>query len=588
MRKKRTIQLILTLFLVATMIGTVAGAFLTYKSYVEIYGTIHPLGDVEIDIKQLQPIEGLEAREDHIGEIRVWTYSNDTELILQLVQISHIVTNFREFTIKICLPLDMIFVIDLTGSMPQFMDAIKKNLTNIVDLLSFSYKPPLRFGVVGFKDYDWETVQLSLTDDYETVKTFINSLIAESGVHAPQSHYLGLQAAKNDFNTNSKLTHNKVAVFLSDAPAGKDDLPSFDEAKAEADEMSQLGIKIDAVLCGYDSSPQNEQLQYYANISDGQYIGPEGQDHIFSNVIGHPTWKVILTPITPFDSFHLRLNSSPPCQHEGYYTFYVYLSFYANAIPWHHDFYFELMANLEKGQSRWPSNPGHNPGNPGHNPGPDPTDPPPDPPTGLAKLQDELINATANTAYFIYQDPKTMTRPQSAFDVMSGGIVYALCTNPQNQGFNTTQHWLLPTSAINTTTINNAAIALFGGSAVHVSVKHYIEVAELTPVKEAWNGTHVWFANRTDEVLAALPWGSLGTGHEDYFIIETFTEGNNTFLVMYGMDWLGTWAAGMYFKEIIHPSLDTYTDDYYIFHWIDDSAQDGVPQTSEITPHVSG
>lgn len=357
MRKKRTIQLILTLFLVATLVGTVYGAFLTYKSYVEIYGTIHPLGEVEIDIKQLQPIEGLEAREDHIGEIRVWTYSNDTELILQLAQVSQIVTNFREFTIKICRPLDMIFVIDITGSMPQFMDKVKEQLKELVFLLSISHNAPLKFGVVGFKDFDWETVQLPLTDDYETVKAFINSLIAESGGHAPESHYLGLQAAKDDFNTNSEITHDKVVVFISDAPAGKDDSPSFDEAKAEADEMAQLGIKIDAVLCGYDSSPQNEQLQYYANISGGQYIGLEGQDRIFSGVTGHPTWKVILTPITPFDSFHLRLNSSPPCQHEGYYTFYIYLSFYANAIPWHHDFYFELMANLEKGQSRWSSNP---------------------------------------------------------------------------------------------------------------------------------------------------------------------------------------------------------------------------------------
>lgn len=350
MRNRRTVQLILTLFLVGTITGTVFGAFLTYKSYVEIYGTIHPLGEVEIDIKQLLPVEGLEAREDDIGEIHVWTYSNDTELILQLAQVSQIVTNFFEFTVKIFQSLDMIFVIDITGTMPQYMDAIKTNLTSIIDILSLTHKAPLRFGVVEFKDYPAETVKLPLTDNYEAVKAYINGLIAGGGGHAPQSHYLGLQAAKDEFRTKSNITHDRVAVFFSDAPAGKDDKPSFAEAKAEADQMAERGIKIDAILCGYDASPQNEQLQYYANVTGGQYIGPEGEDRIFNGVTNHPTWKAALTPITPFDSFHLRLSSSPPCQKKGYYTFYVYVSFYAKAIESHEPFYTELMADLEKDQ----------------------------------------------------------------------------------------------------------------------------------------------------------------------------------------------------------------------------------------------
>jgi len=585
MTKKRTITLILTILLVSTLVGTAFSAYLTYKSYVEIYGEIHPLGDVEIDIKQIPPIEGSEAREDYLGEIHAWTYSNDTELILQLAQVSQIVTNFREFTIKIYQPLDMIFVIDITGTMPQYMDAIKTNLTSLIDLLSFTQKAPLKFGVVGFKDKPAETVKLSLTDNYEAVKTYINNLIAIGGGHAPQSHYLGLQAAKNDFNTNSKITNEKVVVFCSDAQAGKDDLPSFTEAKAEADEMAELGIKIDAVLCGSDTSPQNEQLQYYAKVTGGQYIGPEGEDHIFNGILSYVTWKVILTPITPFDSFQLRLASSPPCQKKGYYTFYVYVSFYANAIPWHDNFLVELMANLEKGQARWPSDPNNN-----FSPNPGPIPEPPHnstPPTGLAKLQDKLINATAHTVYFIYQDPKTMTSPKSAFDVLSGGIVYGLCVNLQNQGFNTTQYWLLPTGAINTTTIHDATIAMFGGTFPHVSVKYYVN-AGLTPIKAGWNSTHIWYANRSDTVLGALPWDTVGQGHEDFFVIETFTEGSNFFLIMRGLDWLGTWGAGMYFKEVIYPNLATYTDDYYVFHWIDDAGQDGIPQTSEITLQASG
>ena len=202
--------------------------------------------------------------------------------------------------------------------------------------------------------------------------------------------------------------------------------------------------------------------------------------------------------------------------------------------------------------------------------------------THVSELETKLLDASANEVYFLYADPAYMTRPESAYDVTSGGIIYGLCENPQNQGFNTTKWWLLDTGAINATTIHNATIAMFGGTAPHFSVRYYVENAELTPVKEGWNSTHVWFASRADIVIAALPWITVGMGYEDFFVIETFAEGDNFFLVMYGMDWKGTWAAGIYFKEVMLRDLSNYEGQYYIFHWVDDSEQDGVPQSSEI------
>jgi len=352
MSKRRAVQLILTLLLVGTIIGTVYGAFLTYKAYVEIYGEMYPLGEIEMEIGPMADIEGLEAREDYLGEIRVWTYSNDTEFILQLAQVSQIVYNFREFTVKICLPLDMIFVVDTTGSMAPYMDKVKEQLTVLVNILPRTYKAPLRFGVVGFKDYPGETTQLSLTNNYAKVLNAINNLEALDGGAIPQSHYLGLQAALNDFTTNSVVVNERVVVFISDAEAGKGNSPSFDEAQAIADLMGELGIKIFAVLCGPDEPPEFDQLNYYAAITWGEFIGPEGQRLIFNGVTGHPTWIVKITAVTPFDSFQLRLNSSAPCKKAGYYKFYVYVSFYAKAIPWHEWFAVELMASLEKGMRR--------------------------------------------------------------------------------------------------------------------------------------------------------------------------------------------------------------------------------------------
>jgi len=74
------------------------------------------------------------------------------------------------------------------------------------------------------------------------------------------------------------------------------------------------------------------------------------------------------------------------------------------------------------------------------------------------------------------------------------------------------------------------------------------------------------------------------------FTVMVFYDGDsdNTFLFVYGMDWKGTWAGGIYFKEVMSENLSIYTNDYYVFHWIDDHEQDGVPQSHEIHQEAFG
>jgi hypothetical protein len=350
MKPRRPTQLILTLLLTGIMISSIYAPHLLCKSTTETYNTTHPPGELEINIKQTLYIEDLKAHKEHIGEIHAWTYSNNTELTLKLIQesqnIDYNTFAFRELTVEICLPLDMIFIIDLTHTTPQFMDLVKKNLIRTVNFLSLTHKAPLRFGVVAFKDYPWQTQQL-LTDDYEAVKAFIDKLTTQSDPADPQSHHLSLDAALNDFNSHSRTTNARIVIFISDTQAEYNNAPSLNKAKEKADKMAELGIEIHAVSCRSNKALENRQLKYYANITGGQFIELEGQNSIFSGVTSRPTWKVALTPLAPNGSFPLRLNSSPPCQKEGHYTFHAYLSFYADTIP-RHNICFKLMAELEK------------------------------------------------------------------------------------------------------------------------------------------------------------------------------------------------------------------------------------------------
>lgn len=206
--------------------------------------------------------------------------------------------------------------------------------------------------------------------------------------------------------------------------------------------------------------------------------------------------------------------------------------------------------------------------------------------------EEKILNAPANTVYFIYGDPTYMSRAESTYDGTAGETVRNLCVNTQHCGFNTTQHWLLPSGAINTSTIHNAAIATFGGQFPNVVTKYYETVKELTPVKCQTNSTHLWFENRTGTILGSLPRLVIEAPnyHEDMFTAMVFydEDGDNTFFVMYGIDWKATWASGIYFKEVISKNLSTYTNDYYVFHWIDDNEQDGIPQGSEIYQETVG
>jgi hypothetical protein len=209
--------------------------------------------------------------------------------------------------------------------------------------------------------------------------------------------------------------------------------------------------------------------------------------------------------------------------------------------------------------------------------------------THVSELQNNLLLATLNSVYFLYADPTYMTRPEAAYDITAGGIIYGLCTNNQIQGFNTTKHWLHRNGAINTTTISGATVAMFGGPCPQMAVKYYEDFGHwLAPVKFMFNKTHFWFINHNHDIIGILPISNVKNGHEDMFVIEVFYEWDNLILIMYGFDWKGTWAAGIYFKETMSQSLLNYANHYYIFHWIDNEGQDGIPQTSEITMVASG
>ncbi len=84
--------------------------------------------------------------------------------------------------------VDVVLMIDASGSMQEEIDAVKAELNDLIANLTSSI-PDLRMGVIvfGWMEYDeYPTVDprnyVELTNDYESVKSLINSLNARGGI----------------------------------------------------------------------------------------------------------------------------------------------------------------------------------------------------------------------------------------------------------------------------------------------------------------------------------------------------------------------------------------------------------------------
>ena len=114
----------------------------------------------------------------------------------------------------------------------------------------------------------------------------------------------------------------------------------------------------------------------------------------------------------------------------------------------------------------------------------------------------------------------------------------------------------------------------------------------MTPIyfqlEERQDGSRIKFIETsTSTAVVNRPIAEIDFDHEDYFVIESLIDTNgNTIFIAYGFDWKGTWASGITLK-LIYPDIATYTNAYYIFHWVDEDS-DGIPDAPELYQVFTG
>ncbi len=118
--------------------------------------------------------------------------------------------------------LDVIFVVDTTGSMDWVLTEVNTRIIDIVDAVRLLV-PVSRFGIVAYRDYGepgYVTQLLSLTYSLAKLSRFLGELTALGGGSHQEAVFEGVKVAIDDGGW--RLGAKKVIIVLGDAPPHRD------------------------------------------------------------------------------------------------------------------------------------------------------------------------------------------------------------------------------------------------------------------------------------------------------------------------------------------------------------------------------
>ena len=170
--------------------------------------------------------------------------------------------------------LEMVFILDTTGSMGGLIDGAKQKIWGIVnEVMQSSSQPLVRIGLVAYRDRgdQYVTTILPLTNDLDTVYSTLMNYRAGGGGDTPENvRQALLDGVRRAGWSQSSSEVSQIIFLVGDAPPHNDytDLP---KAEATAAEASRRGMIVNTIQCGSISGTR-EAWQEIANRGQGQYF----------------------------------------------------------------------------------------------------------------------------------------------------------------------------------------------------------------------------------------------------------------------------------------------------------------------------
>lgn len=230
------------------------------KTYADGRALFHPPTTVDPNSQQ---------RPRYTATVTKGTASQDVELTAET----------RSYDVRLAasgsdqVALDVVFLIDTTGSMGDEIDRLKANIASMAEKISaLPVTPDVRYGMTLYRDRGdlFVTRTFDLTSDQEAFAAALAEVQADGGGDTPEDLDAGLRDAIDEQSWRGDDAV-KLIFVVADAPPHLDDVDSVSYATSVIDAASQ-GIKILPIgASGLD--PQGEYVfRQLAQITLGRFV----------------------------------------------------------------------------------------------------------------------------------------------------------------------------------------------------------------------------------------------------------------------------------------------------------------------------
>lgn len=170
--------------------------------------------------------------------------------------------------------LEMVFVIDTTGSMGGLIDGAKQKVWSIVnDVMKAPTHPSVRVGLVAYRDHgdSYITQVLPVTNDLDKVYSTLMDYQAAGGGDEPEDVRQALSDGVRKAGWATRSPNVAQILFLvGDAPP-HDDYGQEPDTLDTTAEAVKKGLIVNAIQCGASSSTQTVWTKI-ARRGEGEYF----------------------------------------------------------------------------------------------------------------------------------------------------------------------------------------------------------------------------------------------------------------------------------------------------------------------------
>src|SRR5205085_5464951 len=170
--------------------------------------------------------------------------------------------------------LEMVFVLDTTGSMGGLIEGAKQRIWGIInDVMRTPAHPAVRVGLVAYRDHgdQYVTQVLPLTNDLDKVYTTLMDYRAEGGGDTPEDVRQALADGVNKAGWSKPSADTAQILFLvGDAPP-HDDYANEPDTLTTTARAVKAGMTVNTIECG-DAADTRRVWQQIARRGEGQFF----------------------------------------------------------------------------------------------------------------------------------------------------------------------------------------------------------------------------------------------------------------------------------------------------------------------------